>query len=78
MSVLFNYGAKNGLWTVIHAVVVLCRIYTKFLVPIRNYINGHPTLTSPQKAQIIDWLDAAMDVCYLLQSQVQINYEPRA
>ena len=78
MARFFNYGSKNGISTIIFGVKLICRTYNKFLVPVRDYINTHPTLTTPQKTQIIDWLDLGMDVCYLLQSIVEVVYEPVA
>lgn len=74
----YNYGGKIGIYSVIKFTKLLCRIYVKFLTPIRDYINTHPTLTLEQKVQIIMWLDTAADVCYLLESQVEFVYEPVA
>lgn len=72
----FNYGAKNGMWSIINAVKIICRIYTKFLIPITAFINAHPSLTTEQKSQVLDWLNAASAVCVLLQTEVEVTYEP--
>lgn len=71
----FNYGAKNGVWSIINAVKVICRIYTKFLIPVTAFINAHPGLTPVQRADILDWLNKAAAVCVLLETNVEVTYE---
>ena len=71
----YNYGAKNGVATVVAALKLLCRIYSKFYTPINTFIGDHPGLTDPQKTQIKDWLALASTICSLFESYVNVNYE---
>lgn len=72
----FNYGAKNGVASIIRAVKTICRIYTKFLIPITAFINASNALTPIQKEAILDWLNKAATVCVLLEGNVEVVYEP--
>lgn len=71
----FNYGAKNGVWSIINAVKIICHIYTKFLIPITAFVNAHPSLTTTEKETIMNWLNAASSVCVLLSTNVEVTYE---
>lgn len=71
----YNYGARNGMASIVQGVRFLCRIYTKFNTPILLYIDGHPTLSTEQKTTIKAWLTAAAEVCYILETSVAYTYE---
>lgn len=75
MPGFFNYGTKNGMWSIINAVKTICRIYTKFLIPITAFVEAHPNLTTEQKTTIMNWLNAASSVCVLLSTNVEVTYE---
>lgn len=69
-----NYGGRNGMATIINLIRTICRVYTKFSGAIIAYINS-TTLTTEQKAVIIDWLNGASVVCALIEGSVQVVYE---
>ena len=71
----FNYGAKNGIWSVIHFVKALCKVYVKFAVPIVAFIDASGALTTPEKTAIKEWLAAAQSICVLLQANIEVTYE---
>lgn len=74
MANFFNYGARNGIATVIKYVRLLCKIYAKLAPSIVSYIDGS-TMTEEQKVTVLAWLDGAMAVCVILETTTQVVYE---
>lgn len=70
---MFNYGARNGVSTVIKFVKALCKIYLTYQERIIAYINGS-TLSAGDKAAVIAWLNLASSSCAILVS-IEYNYE---
>jgi len=73
MARTFNYGGRNGMSQLLLLVQLICKLYTAFGTSIIAFVSASP-LTTPQKAQITDWLAAATAVCTLLLT-LKVTYE---
>lgn len=70
----FNYGSKNGMSTIVKLIKHICRVYLAYTAAIQTFINSS-SLTTEQKAQVIDWLEAGVTVCGLIVGAVEVTYE---
>lgn len=70
---MFNYGARNGVSTIIKLIKGICHIYMSFQEPILAYIAAS-SLPSEDKATITSWLNLATSACSIL-TQIRVSYE---
>jgi len=73
MPVTYNYGGRIGMSSILAGIHFVCRIYGKSMGTINTFVDGS-SLTSEQKTQVKDWLNAATAVCALVES-IKVVYE---
>ena len=70
----YNYGAKNGMSTLVKLIRLLCRIYLSFSGAITTYITDNVP-DSGDRTVILNWLNQAQTVCNLIEATVGVTYE---
>lgn len=68
-----NYGARNGMSTLLFLVHKLCTLFGKYTLPIIAFIDASD-LTEGEKTTVKNWLTAATAVCVLLET-LKVTYE---
>lgn len=70
---VFNYGARNGMSTLLFLIHKLCALYGKYTGAIVAFIDASP-ISSGDKTTVKNWLTGATAVCTIVES-IKVTYE---
>lgn len=70
----FRYGAKNGMWSIVTAIRLICRVYSIFSGSIVAFLTAN--IGNPDDlATILLWLNQASTICNLIEATVWVQQE---